>query len=428
MRAAVLNTGTELMLGDVQDAHLAFIAREIFPLGLRIDERRTVPDGPPIHGALAELSARCELLFVTGGLGPTTDDHTREIAAEFLGLKLVRDESVMAVIAERFLKRGFKITERIERQAYVPAGAGVLPNQNGTAPGLYFRENINPQTQSPHIFLLPGPPRELQPMFRESVLPILRSIVAVPPSLVRHFYRITGVGESTVEKRIGEKILEIPGIELGYCARPGEVDVRILGQAKAAERADSIVKRELGPAIFSTTDQNLEEVLVELLTSRKETVAVAESCTGGLLAHRLTNVAGASTTFLAGYVVYANEAKSDVLNVDPKLIQEHGAVSEPVARAMAEGARTRARSTYALSTTGIAGPSGGSPEKPVGTVYMALAAPNETVVKKFFFPTDRETFKQMATQAAFDLLRRKLSQSTKSQAPTSKEASNSNLQ
>jgi nicotinamide-nucleotide amidase len=428
MRAAVLNTGTELMLGDVQDAHLAFIAREIFPLGLRIDERRTVPDGPPIHGALAELSARCELLFVTGGLGPTTDDHTREIAAEFLGLKLVRDESVMAVIAERFLKRGFKITERIERQAYVPAGAGVLPNQNGTAPGLYFRENINPQTHSPHIFLLPGPPRELQPMFRESVLPILRSIVAVPPSLVRHFYRITGVGESTVEKRIGEKILEIPGIELGYCARPGEVDVRILGQAKAAERADSIVKRELGPAIFSTTDQNLEEVLVELLTSRKETVAVAESCTGGLLAHRLTNVAGASTTFLAGYVVYANEAKSDVLNVDPKLIQEHGAVSEPVARAMAEGARTRARSTYALSTTGIAGPSGGSPEKPVGTVYMALAAPNETVVKKFFFPTDRETFKQMATQAAFDLLRRKLSQSTKSQAPTSKEASNSNLQ
>jgi nicotinamide-nucleotide amidase len=430
MRTIVLNTGTELMLGDVQDAHLAFIAREIFPLGLRIAERRTVPDGPAIRDALAELSARCEILFVTGGLGPTTDDHTREIAAEFLGLKLVRDQRVMAVIAERFLKRGFKITDRIERQAYVPAGAGVLPNQNGTAPGLYFRANINPQTHSPHIFLLPGPPRELQPMFGESVLPILRSIVAVPPSLVRRFYRITGVGESTVEKRIGEKILQIPGIELGYCARPGEVDVRILGEAKAAERADSIVRRELGSAIFSTIDQTLEEVLVELLTSRKETVAVAESCTGGLLAHRLTNVAGASAVFLAGYVVYANEAKNDLLSVDPKLIEEHGAVSEPVARAMAEGARTRARSTYALSTTGIAGPSGGSPEKPVGTVYIALAASNEIVVKKFFFPSDRETFKQMATQAAFDLLRRKLigSLGTKSQVPNPKEASNFDTQ
>ena len=430
MRVIVLNTGTELMLGDVQDAHLAFIAREIFPLGLRINERRTVPDGPVIRDALAELSARCELLFVTGGLGPTTDDHTREIAAEFLSLELVRDDRIMAVIAERFSKRGFKITERIERQAYVPAGADALPNQNGTAPGLYFREKINPQIHSPHIFLLPGPPRELQPMFCESVIPILRSIVAVPPSLERRFYKITGVGESTVENRIGSQILEIPGIELGYCARPGEVDVRILGETAAAGRADEIVRRELGPAIFSTTDQTLEEVLVELLTSRKETVAVAESCTGGLLAHRLTNVAGASVVFLAGYVAYANDAKARMLGVDPKLIEAHGAVSEPVARAMAEGVRASARAAYALSTTGIAGPSGGTPEKPVGTVYIALATPNETVVKKFFFPSDRETFKQMATQAAFDLLRRRLigGQSTKSQAPNPKETSSFNTQ
>jgi competence/damage-inducible protein CinA-like protein len=408
MRTAVLNTGTELMLGDVQDTHLAFIAREIFPLGLRIAERRTVPDGPAIRDALAELSTRCEILFVTGGLGPTTDDHTREVAAEFLGLKLVRDEKVMATISERFAKRGFKLTERIERQAYVPAGAQVLPNTGGTAPGLYFRANINPPVRSPHIFLLPGPPRELQPMFCESVMPILRSLVATRPVLDRRFYRITGVGESTVERRIGNEILAIPGIELGYCARPGEVDVRILGETAAVDRAGAIVKRELGEAIFSTTDQTLEEVVIELLTTREETIAVAESCTGGLLANRLTNVPGASAVFLAGYVVYANEAKAGALGVDPELIERHGAVSESVARAMSEGARRRAGAAYALSTTGIAGPSGGSPEKPVGTVYIGLAAPNETVVKKFFFPTDRETFKQMATQAALDLLRRRL--------------------
>jgi nicotinamide-nucleotide amidase len=430
MRVALLNTGTELMLGDVQDTHLAFIAREVFPIGLRIGERRTVPDGPAIREALADLSSRCDILFVTGGLGPTTDDHTREIAAEFLGLQLARSDEVLAVISERFARRGFKITERIERQAYVPTGARVLPNRTGSAPGLYFRDNINPQSRSPHIFLLPGPPRELQPMFRESVMPILRAIVAVPPSLDRRFYKITGVGESTVEQRIGKEILDIPGVELGYCARPGEVDVRILGETGALERADSIVRRELGSAIFSTTDQMLEEVVIELLTKRNETVAVAESCTGGLLAHRLTNLPGASAVFLAGYVVYANEAKTGALDVDPKLIERHGAVSEQVARTMAEAAREHARATYALSTTGIAGPSGGSPEKPAGTVYIGLAVPNKTAVRKFFFPTDRQTFKQMATQAALDLLRRRLigAQNPKFQTPNPGEPSSSDLQ
>jgi competence/damage-inducible protein CinA-like protein len=430
MRVALLNTGTELMLGDVQDTHLAFIAREIFPLGLRIEERRTVPDGQAIRGALAELSARCEVLFVTGGLGPTTDDHTREIAAEFLALKLVRDQRVMATISERFAKRGFKLTERIERQAYVPEGAQVLPNAGGTAPGLYFRANVNPGISSPHIFLLPGPPRELQPMFRESVMPILRSIAPATHSLDRRFYKVTGVGESTVEARIGSDILAIRGIELGYCARPGEVDVRILGETAAVERADSVVRRELGEAIFSTSDQALEEVVVGLLTGRQETIAVAESCTGGLLANRFTNIPGASVAFLAGYVVYSNEAKASALGVAPSLIEEHGAVSESVARAMAENARARARSTYALSTTGIAGPAGGSPEKPVGTVYIGLAMPDKTTAKKFFFPTDRETFKQMATQAALELLRRRLIsvQNPEFQHPSSGETSNFNTQ
>ena len=408
MRAAVLNTGTELLLGDVHDAHLAFIAREIFPLGLRIEERRTVPDGEAIRNALAELFSRAEILFVTGGLGPTTDDVTREIVADVVGLEMHQDPQLLASLRRRLAARGIKWTSRIARQAEVPAGAQILPNQNGSASGLYLKANINPRIPSPHLFILPGPPRELQPMFRESVMPFLCSFVQVSGSIERRLYKIACVGESTVEEAIGEKVLAVPGIELGYCARPGEVDVRIIGKPDTISRAEAIIKNQLGSSIFSVTEENLEEVIVKLLTARNETLAVAESCTGGLLANRITNVAGASKVFVAGYVCYANQAKIGMLDVDPRLIEKHGAVSEQVARALAERAGACARSTFALATTGIAGPTGGSPEKPVGTVHIALAGPNEIVAKKLFLPSDRETFKQLTAQAAFDLLRRKI--------------------
>ena len=408
MRVSLLNTGTELLLGDVQDAHLAFIARQIFPLGLRIEERRTISDGVAIRDTLAEIFSRTEIVFVTGGLGPTTDDVTREAAAELLGMKLIRDPEVMSAISERLATRGIRFTARVARQTFVPAGAKVLPNENGTAPGLYLRADLNQHIHSPHLFLLPGPPRELQPMFRQSVMPILRSIVPAPNALECRIYHVTGIGESLVEEAIGEKIAAISGVELGYCSRPGDVDVRIIGEFSVIEEADKIIRTTLRESIYSTSEAILEEIVVTLLTQRRETLALAESCTGGLLANRITNVPGASTVFLAGYVTYSNEAKTDVLNVDKKLIQQKGAVSEPVARALAEGARMRARSTYALATTGIAGPTGGSPEKPLGTVYVALASKNETIVRKFLFPSDRETFKELVAQAAFDLLRRRV--------------------
>jgi nicotinamide-nucleotide amidase len=245
-------------------------------------------------------------------------------------------------------------------------------------------------------------------MFSKYVMPILRSIVRIPLSIERRMYRIAGVGESLVEEAIGKKILATPGIELGYCARPGEVEVRIVGKAEAIEQADAIIRSTLGLSIFSTADETLEEVIVQLLTKRNQTLATAESCTGGLIANRITNVPGASAVFVAGYVCYANQAKIDMLGVDPKLIEAYGAVSEPVARALAERARACAKSDYAIATTGIAGPTGGSPEKPVGTVYVGLAsAQSKTIAKKFFFPTDRETFKQLAAQAGFEMLRRK---------------------
>jgi competence/damage-inducible protein CinA-like protein len=409
MRAILINTGTELLLGDVQDAHLAFIAREILPLGVRIEERRTVPDSDVIRRTLIELFSHCEILFVTGGLGPTTDDITREMVAESLGLELYQDAQLLAWLEQRLQVRGIKWTSGIARQADVLAGARVLPNENGSASGFYLKPNINPRVPSPHVFVLPGPPRELQPMFMKFAMPILKSIIEVPLPVERRSYRIAGVGESLVENAIGEKVLAIPGIELGYCARPGEVDVRIIGNRNAIRAADVVIRGELGRSIFSDNGEPLEEIVVKLLKQRKETLATAESCTGGLMANRITNVSGASEVFLVGYVTYANAAKSDVLNVDSKLIDKHGAVSETVACAMAEGARARTGSTYGLATTGIAGPTGGSDEKPIGTVYIALASENSgTIVKKFRFPTDRETFKQLATQTALDLLRRKI--------------------
>jgi nicotinamide-nucleotide amidase len=408
MRVILLNTGTELLLGDVQDAHLAFIAREILPLGLRIEEQRTIGDTEAIRHTLAGIFPGCKILFVTGGLGPTSDDVTREMVADLLGLELQKSSELLASLRQRLQVRGIKWTSGIARQADVPAGAEVLPNQNGSAPGLYLRANINPQIHSPHLFLLPGPPRELQPMFQAFVIPILRLIVPASVLIERRLYRIADKGESLVEEVIGDRVLAVPGIELGYCARPGEVDVRIVGKANAIEQADAIIKSTLGRSVFSATDETLEEVVIKLLVQRNQTVAVAESCTGGLLANRITNVPGASAVFPAGYVCYANQAKIDMLDVDPQLIEKHGAVSEQVARALAEHARVCARSDYALATTGVAGPSGGSREKPVGTVYVALAESGKTIAKKFFFPTDRETFKQIVTQAALELLRRRL--------------------
>ncbi|PYL72317.1 MAG: hypothetical protein DMF26_16915 [Verrucomicrobia bacterium] len=408
MRAMLINTGTELLLGDVQDAHLAFIAGEIFQLGLRIVERRTVPDSDVIRRTLTELFPRCQILFVTGGLGPTTDDITREMVAKSLGLELRQDPQLLAWLQQRLQVRGIKWTSGSARQADVVAGAHVLPNENGSASGFYLKANINLRIPSPHVFVLPGPPRELQPMFRKFVLPILHSIIEVPLPVERRSYSIAAMGESLVEKAIGEKVLAIPGIELGYCALPGQVEVRIIGDPNAIQAADAIIRRELRLSIFSDNDEALEEVIVRLLKQRRQTLATAESCTGGLIANSITNVPGASEVFLAGYVTYANSSKTDILNVDPKLLEKYGAVSEAVARAMAEGGRARAGSTFALATTGTAGPTGGSLEKPVGTVYIGFAAPDATRVKKFFFPTDRETFKQLATQSALDLLRRKI--------------------
>ncbi|PYM00927.1 MAG: competence/damage-inducible protein A [Verrucomicrobia bacterium] len=409
MRVIVINTGTEILLGDVLNTHLAFIAREVFYFGLRIDEQRTIPDGDAIQSTLADVSSRAEIVFVTGGLGPTSDDITRELVAGYLQLPLLEDAIVREAIRSRLAALRIPTTKRIWRQALVPAGADVLPNENGTAPGLYVPANINPAVPSPHLFLLPGPPRELQPMFTNFVAPILRRIAIGSKKVAMRTFRIANMGESIIEKKIGDLVLAIPEIELGYCARPGEVEVRVIGSAVAVTQAQEIIRKKLDNAIFSASDETLADVLVRFLSERGQTLALAESCTGGFLADQITNVPGASKVFVAGYVTYSNEEKIRTLGVSRESIEKFGAVSEQIATEMAEGLRRRTGTTHGIATTGVAGPTGGSEEKPVGTVFVALSSGNQpTRWEKFFFPSDRETFKQLVAQRAFDLLRQRL--------------------
>lgn len=410
MRVEVLNTGTELLLGSVINTHVRLFAEGLFPLGLRIERQVTVPDGDDaIRDALVETFGRADVVLITGGLGPTTDDVTRDVVAELLGEELIHDEAVMEAITQRFARRGFfEINERVRRQAQRPREAVVLPNHHGTAPGLYLAPRARDGGTTPHLFLLPGPPRELQPMFTKSVLPILEKALPPRPAVEMRVVSIASLGESVVEELIGAPLLAL-GLELGYCARPGEVEVRTIGAPEVLVEAERIIVEKLGPHIISRDQRSLEKTLVDELTQRGETLATAESCTGGFLAHRITNVAGASAVFLQGFVTYANAAKERALGVDAALIEAHGAVSEEVARAMAEGARRTAGADHALATTGIAGPGGGSEGKPVGTVFVALASKlGPAIVERHRFATDRETFKLLTTQAALNLLRRQL--------------------
>jgi nicotinamide-nucleotide amidase len=299
----------------------------------------------------------------------------------------------------------------------VPAGARVLPNLHGTAPGLAIEINPNPFREDKRrswLILLPGPPRELRPMFSESVLPLVLKEFPLAQPFVCRTLRTTDLGESAVEEKIAGPLqpLLAEGLELGYCARVGEVDVRLVARGEKAaavvSQAEGIVRQTLGPLIFAADDDSLESTVVHLLADQKKTVVLAESCTGGLIAHRLTNVPGASAVLAGALVTYNNDAKKKLLGVREETLREHGAVSAAVARQMAEGAQVRHATDYGLAVTGIAGPDGGSAQKPVGTVFIALAGPQETVVKARFNPFDRETFKFVTSQQALDLLRRAL--------------------
>jgi nicotinamide-nucleotide amidase len=415
MIVELINTGSELMLGRVLNTHQQWLCRQLADLGYVVSRQVAVPDtGSDIDEAVREALARADLIITTGGLGPTSDDLTRDLVAQLLGKGLREDAAVLAHISQFFTSRKRPMPESTKVQAMVPNGATVLHNPHGTAPGLAmelkpnrFRTGGKPSW----LIMLPGPPRELRPMFTDTVTPLLRRVLPLASGFVCCTLRTTGIGESMVEEKIGgplQRWVEA-GLDLGYCARPGQVDVRLAARGGDAERqvreAETIVRELLGSCVYGVEEEDLETVIVRLLTERKATLALAESCTGGCIANRITNVPGASAVLLAGLVTYSNAAKKKFLGVQAETLERHGAVSKPVAREMADGARQQTQANYALSVTGIAGPSGGTPEKPVGTVFVGLAGPSGTVVQRQFNPYDRDTFKQVTTQQALELLR-----------------------
>jgi nicotinamide-nucleotide amidase len=420
----LLNIGSELMLGRVLNTHQQWLCRRLADLGYVVGRQVAVADTVrAIEPAVREALGRNDLVITTGGLGPTSDDLTRDLIARMLGKELQPDASIARHIERFFTARKRPMPPSTLVQAMVPEGAIVLLNPNGTAPGLAmkvanasFLSTINYQlsTSPKWLIMLPGPPRELRPMFNDAIVPLLKRELPLADEFVCRTLRTVGIGESQLADRIGGKLLECVahGLELGYCAHIGAVDVRLAAPgAQAAalvQNAETIVRTELGKYIFGEDDETLESVIVRLLTERKQTLALAESCTGGGIANRITNVPGTSAVLLASLVTYANEAKQRFVGVHRETLAAHGAVSETTAREMAEGARRETGADYALSVTGIAGPGGGTEAKPVGTVFIGFASPAETVVFKQFNPFDRETFKLVTGTQALEILRRKI--------------------
>jgi nicotinamide-nucleotide amidase len=414
----LINTGSELLLGRVLNTHQQWICRRLADLGHVVARQIAVPDtARAIQQAVREALARADLVIVTGGLGPTSDDITRDLIAELLGKKLVRNETILTNIKNYFAARQRPMPANNDVQAMVPEGATVLPNPNGTAPGLAMEVKLNPfrtAGKSSWLAMLPGPPRELRPMFDNFVTPILRREFPLEVPFVCRTLRTGGIGESAVQEKIQPPLaaLVADGLEIGYCARVGQVDVRLTARGVDAEKivraGEAVVQQILVANIYGFDDEEIEQVVVRLLTEKKMTLALAESCTGGGIANRVTNVPGASAIFLGSVVSYANDAKEKFLGVRAETLKQHGAVSEAVAREMAESAREKFSTDFALAVTGIAGPSGGTPEKPVGTVFIALADAFGTGVERKLNLCEREAFKQLTAQQALEMLRQQL--------------------
>ncbi|MDD5261629.1 MAG: competence/damage-inducible protein A [Methylacidiphilales bacterium] len=409
MIVEVINTGSELLLGHTLNTHLGYLSSRLLPLGLQIQRQQTVPDGPEIEHALREALSRSEIIIVTGGLGPTSDDLTRDIAARLFQAPLEFHPEILEIILGRFARRKICPPDMVRVQAFVPKGAAVLPNEHGTAPGLYFERD------GKHIFFLPGPPNELHPMFEDSVLPRLRGLSAGRAAILSKTLRVYGQGESFVQEAVEKPVKKLGAIEVGYCARAGEVDLRLMAQdPDLLARAADLARHLLGHSVYAEDEAGMEETVVHLATQKNCTLATAESCTGGLVAHRLTNVPGASAVFLRGWVTYSNLSKIEELGVREETLRAHGAVSAETASEMARGALQKSKAALAVAVTGIAGPGGGTAEKPVGTTFFALAQLNfntndikVATYAKHLVP-QREVFKTMASQFALDLLRRAL--------------------
>jgi len=410
MNACIVAVGSEMLTPFRVDTNSLFITERLNAIGCDVRLKAVVGDDVgELARLLEEALAWAGLIVTTGGLGPTEDDITRDAVARVLGVGLDVDEQVLDHIRDRFARRGMTMPEINRRQAMVPRGATVLPNPNGTAPGLWLEKG------SAAIVLLPGPPREMKPML-ESVIAERLATRTGGAGLFRRVLKITGRAESDVDAQAqpvyGKWTAQAVPINTTILAVLGQIELHLTAQAMSrtdADRALDPAVRELqdalGPSVYSVDGRPLEAVVGDLLRERKLTIAVAESCTGGLLSSRLTDVPGSSDYVERGVVCYSNRAKTELAGVPEALIDEHGAVSEPVARAMAEGIRSRAGTNIGIGVTGIAGPGGGTPQKPVGTVAIAVAADEDVRVRTFQFIGPREMVKFQAAQSALNMTR-----------------------
>jgi nicotinamide-nucleotide amidase len=416
VKLEVVTIGTELILGYTLDSNGAELGRALAAAGVEIGRRTTVADRPDaIRTAVAEALQRTGFVVTTGGLGPTRDDETKTVVAEMLGRPLVLDEGLLAALEARFTRMGRSPMPAANRsQAYVPEGATVLPNPMGTAPGLWV-EDAAGRT----VVLLPGVPREMRGLLVDEVLPRLLRRAGATPRVVRsRTIRTTGVPESALAERVGPIEQSIAPLTLAYLPSPFGVDLRLtawrLAPAEAEIRLTEAALRlgELaGEHYYGDDDADLAAIVLARLRQGRRRLGIAESCTGGLVAQRITAIPGASDAFIGGVVAYADAVKTGTLRVPLETITAHGAVSEETVRAMAEGAQRLFAVDCSVAVTGIAGPSGGTPEKPVGTVWLAARVDADTRAVRRVFPGDRDEIRGRAAQGALDLLRRHLQRS-----------------
>ncbi len=406
MRAELLSVGTELLLGQITDTNATHLARLLAAYGVDVLFKQTVGDNMERVIAAFHLAlSRADLVIATGGLGPTEDDLTVEAVAATVGLPLVFDQAVADRIAGFFTQRRRQAPESIFRQARIPRGADVIPNRRGTAPGLIVPAGDRT------VFLFPGVPHEMEGLVAEGLIPWLQARSG-GDVITSRVLRIAGLGESMVEERVRD-LIHGSNPTVAPLAKLGEVHLRITAKGKPdrvgpmIDEVDAGLRERLGDAVFGIDDEQLHQATARLLIERQRTLAVAESCTGGLVSARLTEVPGASAFMMAGFVTYSNDAKIRDLGVPAAVVAEHGAVSAEVAAAMAEGARRRAGTDLALAVTGIAGPSGATPAKPVGLVYLAIATDGKTRTDEIRFgeAPGRAIIRHLAAQAAINLVR-----------------------
>ncbi len=407
MKAEIIAVGSELLTPDRVDTNSLFLTSELNKIGIEVVRKAVVGDTrADIREAFSEALSRADVVVATGGLGPTEDDLTREAVAELLGRKLESSPEVLRAIQERFRSIGRQMTENNARQAMVPEGAQVLENKRGTAPGLWL------EVDGRLVILLPGPPKEVKAMFARQVAERLGKRASGKRLIAREL-RVSGLPESDVDQRIAPIYTKYTDVQTTILASPGDIQIHLRtwsGDARASEKLlDEMVERitiALGENLFSTQSESLEEVVANSLIANKATISTAESCTGGLLAERLTRIPGSSAYFLGGVVSYSNELKSSWVDVPAEMIQAQGAVSAEVAVALADGIRRRTGSTLGVGITGVAGPGGGTPEKPVGLVHIALADGGAPRERGICFPGDRERVRWQASQTALDMVRR----------------------